>query len=244
MAYGQWHPYVEAGPIREHVQQLRASGLGIERVLVLTGIGSGTLRRLIYGDSRTGVPVERIRTTTAQLLLSLRVDATDRAPGSLHDAALTHRQLKALIDADWTVCRLAEELRRDASSLRATMRRATVRASTVVAVRDLYQRLEQAVQSQDPGLKIEGHDAPGDLGGPGEDDPMRAAPGRGLDGVSVDIDLVAVERAMRGEAVRPTAGERLEAIDRLIAQGQSLREIAVLLRTSPRTIARHRRRAA
>jgi FixJ family two-component response regulator len=54
------------------------------------------------------------------------------------------------------------------------------------------------------------------------------------------LDEVAVEEAARGRAVYLTPAERQVAVERLTARGQSAREIADLLNTSPRTVQRKR----
>ena len=48
-----------------------ASGLGIDRIIALSGVGSGTLRQLLYGSRRTAEPIRRVRTATAERLLAV-----------------------------------------------------------------------------------------------------------------------------------------------------------------------------
>jgi ribosomal protein L32 len=57
------------------------------------------------------------------------------------------------------------------------------------------------------------------------------------------IDEVAVERAMRGDVVRLTTRERLEAIRRLAARGHSDAEIAQLLHSTGEAVCKYRTRA-
>jgi len=73
IAYGRWTPYVDTTPIRQHVQRLRAAGIGIDRIIELSGVGSGTLRQVLYGQPRTKTPLRRIRQITAHRLLTVTI---------------------------------------------------------------------------------------------------------------------------------------------------------------------------
>jgi hypothetical protein len=270
IAYGRWQPYTEAGPVREHVQALRAGGFGVERIIAVSGVGSGTVRRLLYGNRRTGAPLKQIKTATAHRLLAVEPGAAIAA-GSLCDAAGTARRLQGLIAAGWSLNRLAGHLGRDPASVRASMNRTRVRARTVIAVRDLYTRLAWSLPPQTSPAQRREVAAARDLaarhgwvapvaGDPDADhdvdvddgEPADLAAAAGTSGEEpasavatlaeiADIDEVAVAEAMRGRRVHLTLSEQVEAIDRLTGQGRSLREIAALLHTSPRTVSRRRR---
>lgn len=55
------------------------------------------------------------------------------------------------------------------------------------------------------------------------------------------VDEVAVERAVAGDPpAEMTRGERLEVTRQLTARGASAREIALILRTTPRSVERYR----
>jgi hypothetical protein len=63
--YGRWHPYLDAGPVREHIAALRAAGIGVERIAELAGLSVSHIRQLAEygcGDSRT---TQRVRPSTA-----------------------------------------------------------------------------------------------------------------------------------------------------------------------------------
>jgi hypothetical protein len=52
--YGRWRPYVDAGPVREHIAALRAAGIGVERIAHLAGLSVSHIRELAQdgrGDS-------------------------------------------------------------------------------------------------------------------------------------------------------------------------------------------------
>jgi hypothetical protein len=248
IAYGRWQPYVDAGPVREHVRLLRAAGLGIDRIVAISGVGSGTVRLLVYGD-REASAGRRLRATTAERLLAVEISGSGAAGGALCDATQTHLQLRSLLAAGWTWAHLGELLQRDPASLRASLRRPRVRVRTATAVAELHRRLLSSHRPQ-PGRNTRGtalhqpaartalyaqqHVDPDDSKDELEDE--LEIGGEDLD----DVDEVAVEQAMQGCAVSLTAGEEREAIERLTRQGRSLRQIAALLHTSPRTVSRRR----
>jgi hypothetical protein len=147
IAYGRWQPYTDADPVREHVQALRARGFGVERIIAVSGVGSGTLRRLLYGNLRTGAPLKKITTATAHRLLAVG-PGTGIAAGSLGDAAGTVRRVQGLITAGWSLNRLAGHLGRGPAGVRASMNRPRVRATTAIAVRDVYTRLAPTLPPQ------------------------------------------------------------------------------------------------
>ncbi|MCW2705700.1 MAG: hypothetical protein JWQ37_3695 [Blastococcus sp.] len=86
--YGRWHPYVDAGPVREHIAALRAAGIGVERIAELAGISVSHIRELAEhsrGDSR------RVRPSTATRVMNIKIDDASRAPSSRVDATLYER---------------------------------------------------------------------------------------------------------------------------------------------------------
>ncbi|HEX6434527.1 MAG TPA: hypothetical protein VFZ87_09800, partial [Gemmatimonadales bacterium] len=121
IAYGRWQPYVDAGPVREHLHRLRAAGLGIERIIAVSGVGSGTVRVLLYGADDPGGRARQLRARTAERLLAIQVPATGPASGALCDATATHHQLRTLLEAGWSWTQLADLLDRDPASLRASL---------------------------------------------------------------------------------------------------------------------------
>ena len=227
IAYGRWVPFVDAGPVRAHAQRLRAAGLGVDRLVTLSGVPSGTLRGLLYGDPRTGSPVRRVRQATAAKLLSIDVASAGYAPYALTDAVHTHRRLRALIESGWGIPALATELGRTPSSVRATLFSERVTVDTALKVEALHRRVlgsdDQAPSSSNA------HEGVDDgISGPPQD----------------DVDDVAVQRAMRGEPLELNDTELDLAVRRLSEQDVPTRRIAVLLGISARTVARRRARDA
>lgn len=142
LAYGTWQPYVDAEPVRQHVQELLATGLGWHRVADLAGVSRGTVEKLLYGARYRGLaPSKRIRPENAAKLLNVKPSEDAKAAGALTDSTGTRRRLQALVLAGWPQARLATELGMDRTNFNKTIHADQVRASTKTAVRAMYDRL-------------------------------------------------------------------------------------------------------
>jgi hypothetical protein len=139
--YGRWHPYVDAGPVREHIAALRVAGIGVERIAQLSGLSVSHIRALAehsHGHSRG---TQRVRPDTATRILGIDMNDVSRAPHSRVDATGTRRRLHALIAIGWPGELLAAQLGRRASSLHRSMTGESVTARTAHDVATLYERL-------------------------------------------------------------------------------------------------------
>lgn len=237
-AYGRWRPFVDAAAARGHIRRLRAAGLGVDRIVELSGVGSGTIRQLIYGDPRTGRPVARIRVETEAAVLA--VAPARPAPGALVPAAATQAQVADLLDAGYALADLAAELGRSTSSLTGSLGRARVRAATAAEIARLHRRLLEHGKPTPMSAHRAGTGALRCFS------PAYTAVPAGTASYSdePDVDEVAVERAMAGEPIELTLADQTEAVRRLAARGMSVRRIALLLRTSARTVSRRKAAAA
>lgn len=144
IAYGQWQPFTDAAPVREHVRSLQAQGLGWQRIAELAGVAAPTVSSMLYG--RAGrPPTGKIRTATAQALLAFRPALDDLPATAPVDAAGTRRRLRALAVNGWSAARLAARLGIDPTHLRRIIRgdgkSRNVAVATARAVRDLYGEL-------------------------------------------------------------------------------------------------------
>lgn len=217
IAYGRWQPYVDAAPVRQHIERLRAAGMGINRVVALSGVGSGTVRQLVYGD-RAGRPTLRVRAATARAVLAIPLDRP--ASGALVPAAGARRLVTDLEEAGYTRQDLAAHLGRSSGSLTRSLTGRRITAATLDALDALHRHLLP--------------DAP-DQGAPDDaDDHFDDLP----DDTSAVLDEVAIQRALDGDPVALTNAEQAEAIRRLATRGTSARRIAALVGTSARTVAR------
>jgi hypothetical protein len=251
--YGRWQPFIDAGPVHDHLALLRAAGIGVERIAALAGMSVSHIRELATRDRRDSSVTRRIRPSTATRILSISVDHAERAPHSLVDATGARRRLEALIAIGWSSELLATELARRPSSLRRSITSSSVTARTARDVAALYERLWNTVPPRISSNQCAAVDAArihaavrGWLPPMAWDDidtdvPPRPTVARPpVDGV----DEIAVERAVAGDGLRYadlTAAEQAQVIYRLTERGRSIRDIAAQLATTKRTVSRHRK---
>ncbi len=139
--YGRWQPYVDAGPVREHLRTLAEAGIGHRRVGELAGVSSGSLSKILYGGPGNRPPSRRIRPQTAAAILAVRPAPEQLAPSALVDITGTRRRVQALVACGWSQARLARGLGLTAANFCGMLRRDQVTAATARAVGELYDRL-------------------------------------------------------------------------------------------------------
>ena len=72
IAYGQWEPWADAAPVREHVLALRQAGASYEAIARAAGVATMTVHRLLHGERANGRGVPgRIRAAPAERLLAV-----------------------------------------------------------------------------------------------------------------------------------------------------------------------------
>lgn len=148
-AYGQWHPFVDAAPVRDHVQAVRATGMSCAGIVRYTGVNFGTIDHLLYGKAPYP-PAAKIRTENAQALLAYWPKLDDFDDGAVIDGTGTRRRIQALAAAGWPSNAIHEHVNhithKAVERLRACER---VTARTARAVRDFYERVAgQAAENQ------------------------------------------------------------------------------------------------
>jgi DNA-binding CsgD family transcriptional regulator len=253
--FGRWEPYLDSGPTRAHIEDLRAAGIGVDQVAKLAGLSSSHVRGLIYPSSTGRPPYQRVRRETAERILAVPVDDSSRAANSHVDATGTRRRLQALIAVGWAQAWLARELHRSPANFRRSMIADTVTARTAQLVNEMYERLWDAPPPQHTTGQRNASDAArahavlhgwlpplawDDIDTDPDPDPNH--PDTSSDD---DLDEVAIERAIAGDAqVRLTYPEQIEVVRRMSERGRSIRTIADLLSTSKRTVSRHRRQGS
>jgi hypothetical protein len=254
-AYGRWHPFVDAQPIREHVAQLRADGLGLKLIAKHSGVAHGALWKLMYGKTRadgTYRVSETVRTETATALLALTADLDLLGQTVNVDGLGTRRRLQALVAAGWSQKKLAERLGMEPGNFGRTIGGpGRVQARTARAVRALYatlatqpppeathrdkiaaSRARNLANARDwkPAMWWDDDELDGGL-------PSAPVPTPVID----EPDDVAILRAVEGDlSVTLTRAEREEVIRRLHARGMSDRTIANWMGIADRTVLRIR----
>jgi hypothetical protein len=138
--YGRWQPFVDAGPVRAHLKELAAAGIGRKHVAELAGISPATLRRL--DGLQPGRPATRhMRPETAQAILAIRPGLAACAASARVDPTGTRRRLQALVALGWTQTALADRLGMSVGNFAAMLRRPAVSAGTARAAVQLYDEL-------------------------------------------------------------------------------------------------------
>jgi hypothetical protein len=250
--YGRWHPYVDAGTVREHIAGLRTAGIGVERIAQLAGLSVSHVRQLAE-HGRAGLPTtQRVRASTAARVLSVDIDDASRAPHSRVDATGTRRRVQAFMATGWTLELLAGQLDRRPSSLLRSMTSASVTARTAHEVASLYEQLSGSTPPRATDKQRVAADAArahavaqGWLPPLAWDniDTDPTPPASTARSHRNDIDEIAVERALAGDRITYedlTEDEQHEVIRRLTARGASIRDIAAQLGTTKRTVSRRR----
>lgn len=152
-AYGRSN-WTDAQPVREHIQMLQASGLGLKRIGKLSGVDYSNIGRIIFGRTERGEgPAKQISKVNAAKILAVQASLQNLSDGAIvpDGGPGTYRRLQALVAIGWSQSRIAQELGILPTNIGHIIHgRTTPTAATVRAVHDLYDREWGHVQ--------EGHD--------------------------------------------------------------------------------------
>lgn len=253
-AYGRYvSPFVDAAPVRAHLETLVGFGMGYRRIALMSGTSTTGVRTLLEGrpssGPRKGQLPARTNRIKAEKILALRPDIALMAPGAFITARGTQRRLQALVAIGWPLSRLAARIGISSTNMSELMRsrKVTVRRHREVAA--LFDELwatpfpvttRVSAISRRRALTMARtrrwlppmawDDLDTDLEPPAPDD-----------GPYVGIDFAAVELAVTdGADIRLTVLERREAVRRLVDQHLSDPAIAAHLHIAERTVLRIR----
>lgn len=142
IAYGQWNPWVDAEPVRLHVKEIQAAGIGLPHLAIVSGVGQATLNRLIYGEPGCSrPPTRKMRPWVAEQILAVTTASGALAGRVRVDATGTRRRLQALVSLGWTLEQLGKGIGASASAVYRALQSETVKAARASSVADLYERL-------------------------------------------------------------------------------------------------------
>jgi hypothetical protein len=241
-AYGRWDHLVDAEPVRAHVRELMAAGLGCKRIPKLAGVPISTVNQLVFGKHRSDGecrPIRRIKRDTAEKLLALQADESLLAGGAKLPAVGSHRRLQALVCLGWSLSELGRRLGITPQNMGALRARDQVLAATARAVRELYDELwncpppetchrERGVASRSRNYARRNGWLPPLTWDDATIDNPDAEPLTGGDGAGepdeIKVDLIAAGRLQLPRFDR--SPERTEAVRRLAAAGLSDGQIA------------------
>lgn len=138
IAAGTWQPYVDIGPTRAHILELKQAGFGEITIGRLAGIHHSNIGTIIRGRSNRSTPPKRVRPKTAAAILSVDITPDTLPDATIVDSTGTIRRLQALCAAGWPRRELQRRLNVDMGSY---ARGARVTARTARAVQALYDEL-------------------------------------------------------------------------------------------------------
>jgi hypothetical protein len=254
-AYGRYQRYVDASPVREHVRALMDAGMGLKRIVKVSGVSQGALWKLMYGKRQadgTQAPSRRVLRETAEKLYAL--DPAWGGPLPLADgqildeqaSAAAARKLQALVALGWSMSAIGRRLglnsTRNAIPVVRGERRLTVATAKkadalfdelCMTLPTAETRFQQAAITRSLNFaKQHGWLPPLALD---DLDPT-------CNELLVDIDEVAIERRMGGDkTVQLSSAERVELVHRWTASGRPLSEMQ---RITGINTHRHQKRAS
>lgn len=224
---GDWQPFVDAAPTREHLLELRRAGVHLSDIAATARVGVATISNILYGKPTSHrPPATRIRPQTAAALLAVPVPAATPPGRNGVPAERTWALLRALVAHGYTMDHLAQLLGHTSRCTLKLGKAQRVTARTAATVDRLVDQL---------------------AGAPGPSDRARryaAARGWTTDALTADlaldeegdtqtlhtvevavIDMVAVERFADGWDVDLTRAERVEAAWEMLRRGHSQNEV-------------------
>ena len=147
VAYGTWQPFVDAAPVRAHIDYLRAAGAGTVPIARAAGVSTATIARILYGQQGQR-PNATVRTQSAEAILAVTLDDCHIPDGARIDATGTRRRIQALVAAGWSFTALEPEIGIHNRHLGAVARADYVTAAIARKVRIAYKRLVQTTPEQ------------------------------------------------------------------------------------------------
>lgn len=151
-AFGRYqNAFVDAAPVRAHVQSLAQQGWGVRTICEHSGVNRTQVRTLLYGrtpseqaDGHYPKPrhLTKIRRESAEKLLATHFHVDGSPDGALLDATGTKRRIQALAVAGYSLCWQATQTGWELSNYTMILERDKVQYSTFKAVRDLFETHE------------------------------------------------------------------------------------------------------
>jgi hypothetical protein len=138
---GQWEPFVDAEPVREHLRQVNAAGMSYMAICERLGLAqNSSLQYLMWGRGAYG-PGQQVRRETAELILSYWPSLEDYPDGARIDATGTRRRVEALAVRGWARHFIAERVAMNDGNFRKAVNRNRVTAKLARGVAAAYDEL-------------------------------------------------------------------------------------------------------
>lgn len=101
-ALGQWQPYVDAEPVRQHLRKVNAAGMPFRAINERLGLPcDSSLQHLMWGRGQWG-PGQKVKRETAELILAYWPSLDDFPDHAMIDATGSHRRVQALAVRGWS----------------------------------------------------------------------------------------------------------------------------------------------
>jgi len=248
--------WVDAAPVRAHVHEVLAAGVGWKRVARVAGVHASAVSRLLYGrrreDGRIEPPTKRMKPDVARALLAVPVPTVTQLPGGvIVDGTGTRRRLQALAVVGWSVDRIAAAADLDRQSLDGALHGGQVLARTAQAITKAYDerwdqpptaadRFEQgAITRTMNRAKRAGWLPPAAWDDDTIDNPAAEPITMDVDD-DESVDEHAVELVLDGQPMRLTGRTLDHAVERLLTAGLGAAAIADRVRSDETTVKRIR----
>jgi transcriptional regulator with XRE-family HTH domain len=150
MRRGQWQPFVNAEPVREHIRALRSCGLGLRTIAQAAGVDRKRLQAVTNGRPDRGTPPqEKVRPELAAAILAVEPTLNLLPDKTVIDGAGVRRRLQALVRVGWSQAKLAERIGWTPSNFTTLLSGRPVTAGSVRLVRGLYDDLWNQAPPED-----------------------------------------------------------------------------------------------
>lgn len=98
---GQWEPFVDSEPVREHLKQINAAGMSYWAIAKRLGLAQeSSLQHLMWGRGGYG-PSKQVRAETAELVMGYWPSLEDFPDAARIDSTGTRRRVEALAVRGW-----------------------------------------------------------------------------------------------------------------------------------------------
>lgn len=146
MKLGQWQPFVDAEPVREHLRKVNALGMPYWEISKRIGLAQeNSIQHLMWGRGAYG-PGRQVRRETAELIMSYWPSLDDFPDTARIDGTGTRRRVQALATLGWSRAVIGERIGMRSDHFRKALGRERVTARLARKVAAVYDEL----WNQDP----------------------------------------------------------------------------------------------
>lgn len=265
-AYGRYHKYVDAHPVRLHLAELKEYGIGLKQVSRVSGVSNGSLTNIWYGlyettgmgrsggingaGNLTREPSRRVLRITAERIYAVEAVSANLSPGQVdrERTSLARTHLQALVALGWSMSKLARRLDMDPGNFTSVIHgpRMMVR-ETVDRAEALFEELSMTLPPRSSHRDKSSYSRAVNYAKAVDWVPPLALDDldipTDLEVVEQDFDVAAVWRACNGDrAVALSTTERAEVVRIMHRRGLTDVEIATLTGIKCNTVKNVRQR--